>query len=285
LTSFSYLRATTFDCAILEGAALRNVTDAFTRKHLYMAAIAANLWRVPGLENINLWPLAALLFANYAAAGSALGRLFLPRSLAVLLGLALALSPLASSVLLLSLRDFAKSSVFLWAFVLMGLALSARDRCKLLAVGVGLGLVSGLGSGFRGDVALTQSLGILVVLFGTWRGPVALPGRVLAALGCFVIALPLMAPLRAEVSTAQGGRWMQGMSEPFRHRLRLAPAPYDLGERYSDELTFSGIAADLRRIDPAGYTPPRASQASTPSRCGIRVPMFCSGRRCSWPIR
>jgi len=57
LTDFSYLRATTFDCAVLEGAALRNVTDAFTRKHLYMAAIAANLWRVPGLENINLWPL------------------------------------------------------------------------------------------------------------------------------------------------------------------------------------------------------------------------------------
>ena len=39
---------------------------------------------------------------------------------------------------------------------------------------------------------------------------------------------------------------MQGATEPFRAFLALRPAPYALGHAYSDELTFSGIAAEER---------------------------------------
>jgi hypothetical protein len=42
---------------------------------------------------------------------------------------------------------------------------------------------------------------------------------------------------------------MEGLSEPFRTYLDLGPAPYDFGQRYSDELVLSSIAAELRPGD------------------------------------
>lgn len=253
LWNFTVHIAPRFDCALLEGVPLESSMGDSTRVHLYMAWTASSLWRLLGVETRSLWPLAAALSALYATAGFALGRLFLNRYAAGAIGLLLAVSPLANSVLETSLRDYAKGPFFLWGLVLLVLALRARRSMALAGVGVALGVVIGIGAGFRSDVTALIPLVLLVLTLGQLRGPVPWLGRGLAVAAFLGVVLTLMAPLRANVHGFLGAVWMQGASEPFRYRLRLAPAPYDLGERYSDELTYSSIGADLRRDDPAGY--------------------------------
>jgi hypothetical protein len=253
LWSFTIHAAPAFDCALLDGVALEGGIGDNTRVHFYMAWAASMLWRLLGVTTAALWPLAATLVALYATAGFVLGRLFLPRLAAAAIGLLLAASPLANSVLETSLRDYAKAPFFLWAIVLLVLALRAEGGWRLAGLAAALGGVIGLGAGFRSDVTALVPIGILILTLGQWRGPVPLLGRAIALLLFLAVTLTLMAPLRANVQGFLGAIWMQGASEPFRYRLRLAPAPYELGERYSDELTYASIGADLRRPDPAGY--------------------------------
>lgn len=253
LWNFAIQIAPRFDCALLDGVPLESSIGDSTRVHLYMAWAASTLWSLLGVETRSLWPLAAGLSALYATAGFALGRLFLNRYAAGAIGLLLAVSPLANSVLETSLRDYAKGPFFLWGLVLLVLALRARRSMGLAGVAAALGLVIGIGVGFRSDVTALIPIALLILTLGQLRGPVPWLGRGLAVVVFLGVAITLMAPLRANVQGFLGAIWMQGASEPFRYRLRLAPAPYDLGERYSDELTYSSIGADLRRDDPAGY--------------------------------
>jgi len=253
LWNFTIHVAPQFDCALLDGVPLEGAIGDNTRVHLYMAWTASTLWRLFGVETRSLWPLAAGLSALYATAGFVLGRLFLNRYAAGAIGLLMAVSPLANSVLETSLRDYAKGPFFLWSLVLLVLALRARRSIRLAGVAAALGVVIGIGAGFRSDVTALIPIVLLILTLGQLRGPVPWPGRVVAVIAFLGVAVTLMAPLRANVQGFLGAIWMQGASEPFRYRLRLAPAPYDLGDRYSDELTYSSIGADLRRANPAAY--------------------------------
>lgn len=253
LLSFTTLATSTFDCGNLQGVPLEGSYGSNTQVHLYLAWAASTLWRIGGLKLAALWPLSATLAGLYAAGGYALGRQFLPRAAALAIGLLLTVSPLANSTLELSIRDYSKAPFLIWAITLLVLALRARTGRSLTLLGAALGAVIGVGAGFRSDLAVMVPITLAILTFGQWRGPVRIMGRFAAVAAFLIVALALMAPLRANVQGFFGAIWLQGMSEPFRYRLRLAPAPYDLGERYSDELAYSSIGADLRRSDPAAY--------------------------------
>ena len=253
LLDFLVLRRGAFECALLDGVAGTGGLGAMARAHLYLVAPVIALWSAFGVSYASLWPLAAALHGAMAAAGFALGRLFLPRCAAVALGLVLAASPLATSVLALSIRDHAKAAFFLWALVLIVLALRARTGRRLVVLGAALGAVVGFGAGFRGDINVLLPVGLLVLTLGQWRGPVPVRARLAAAGTNLAVALALIVPLSSGAGGATGALWLQGATEPFRWHLRLPPPRYDLGERYSDELTYSAIGADLRRPDPAAW--------------------------------
>jgi len=266
LWNFLIMAAPSFDCAMLDGVPLEAGIGDGTRFHLYMAWVASWLWRILGLEVVNLWPLAAVLAGFYAAGCFVLARLFLPRIAACLVGMLVIVSPLANSVLETSLRDYAKAPFLIWALVLVVLAMRTRISRALLCIAAGLGAIIGIGTGFRSDLPSMIPIALIVLTLGQWGGPVPLKARIVAATLLLVLSTGLMAPLRANVQGFFGGIWMQGATEPFRYRLRLAPAPYDLGDRYSDELTYSSIAADMRRRDAATYDqnegrPTRRTQA------------------------
>ena len=253
LHDFLYLGSSSFDCGVLDGVPSTGGLNAMARAHLYLLSLVIALWSIGGVSYVALWPLAAALHGAYVAAGYALGRLFLPRWAAVVLALLLAVSPLATAVLAASIRDYAKAPFLLWSLVLLVLALRAGTARRLLMLGAGLGAVVGLGAGFRGDIVEIFPLGVFALTLGQWRGAVPIAGRLCAAAAFLVLSALLMAPLKVGVNGAAGALWMQGATEPYRWQLHLPPAPYDLGERYSDELTYSGISADLRRPDPAGF--------------------------------
>lgn len=204
-------------------------------------------WRLAGITQMGLWPLAALLGAAQGAAALLAARLFLPRLAALPVALLVLLSPVALGMMFM-LRDFSKAPFFL--AVVAGLVLAARARGwrpLLLAAG-GVGAFAGAGFGLRQDLGLFLWLGpafLLAAVAGGWR-------RRLAAAAAMACAMLLLAAPQLLVGNAgnAGSPALQGATEPFRAFLALRPAPYALGHAYRDELTLSAIAAVERPLRP-----------------------------------
>lgn len=259
--------AAVFDCASIPADAITGPPGFFFSVQLYSSWVTAFLWRLLGPSQAAIWPLAALLYAAYGIGSFLVSRLFLNRPLATIAAIALVLSPVAIGMLFM-LRDFSKAPFILLALCLMLRAARAPARAALF-LAPAAGMMAGLGYGFRTDLAILLPLGLLFLGF-TPRLGLAARGGVLAgfAAGFLLLAAPILA-------LGYGGNGgflvMQGATEPFRGFLGLRPAPYALGQAYSDELTLSGIAAAERprhpdwdsREPPAFYGFSQATSMST----------------------
>ncbi len=247
-SDFLFLKVTSLDCAALGVPAAIDSPSLFTQAHLYLAFVVSTLWRISSVKYQNLWPLVALLAGGYAAAGFAVLRLFFGRLFATGGGLVLSLSPVTLSMIAL-LRDFSKGLFIVWAIVLLLLARRARSRNSLLARASLAGVVVGIGYGFRSDPILLLPIGVLFLVigleWGTWKIRAGAVGLFIAS--TLLFASPL---LFTQKQLGFGTIFMEGMSEPFRIDLDLGAAPYAVGQRYSDELVLSSVAAELRPKDP-----------------------------------
>jgi hypothetical protein len=236
-----------FDCALIVPDAPTGPPGFFFLSELYLSWVVAALWRLLGPTQMAIAPLAVLLGAGYATGAYALARLFLGRVLAIVAGLALALSPVAIG-LILSLRDFSKGPFFLWGIALLVLTARAPTARRGLPLAVATGVIVGVGYGFRADVGILLPIGLafqlLVSRLRWWAHAAVLTGY---AAGFLLLAAPILA-------LGNGGNVgslvMQGATEPFRAFLGLRPALYALGQTYSDELTLSSIAASERPRHP-----------------------------------
>jgi hypothetical protein len=253
LLDFLFVRSPTFDCAALAAVTDTLPAGPMANDHLYLALVVAALWRWFGVAYHALWPLMALLHGGYAVGGFVLGRLFFGRWTSLLIGIALATSPAAISMLSL-LRDYSKAPFIIWSMVLLVLAIRERRALQLIALSIGLGVLVGIGTGFRGDVMIMFPIGVLLIAIGQRGVPFRI--RLTASTVFAVTALLAAAPLGGggiSVAHGDGAHLMQGATEPFRAHLGLSPTSYDFGTSYSDELTLGSIAADLRRIAPLEY--------------------------------
>jgi hypothetical protein len=101
----------------------------------------------------------------------------------------------------------------------------------------------GIGCGFRADLIILLPIGVVSLLIAFERRLLAI--RTIAA--CVYVAVALISAfpiLSAGNSGTHGSVIIQGMSDPFRNYLKLVPAIYSFGDKYSDELVLSSIAAD-----------------------------------------
>lgn len=253
LSDFLSLRATTFDCSLLDRSLALQPRGIFLKGHLYLASAVAALWRVSSIDYRNLWPLVSLLVGGYACGCFVLLRLFFGRIAAVAGAVVLTLSPVMLSMTIY-LRDYGKAPFFIWAIVLLVSAVRARSVRTMLSCAIGAGAIVGTGFGFRSDLMLLLPVGLLFLAVGlgprAWLrragGCAAFAGAVL------LLASPMLISGGAGGSSAGGSGFllMEGLSEPFRAYLDLGRAPYGFGDRYSDELVLSSIAAELRPGDP-----------------------------------
>jgi hypothetical protein len=248
LIDFLFGRTKTFDCTAL--GPLENLGPAgfFFRLHLYLCLSASALWRISSISYGNLWPLVGGLVGAYICGCYVLLRLFFKSWPAAAGALVLALSPAAFTEIVL-LRDYAKAPFFIWVLVLLICALRASAWRMTLLWSALAGAGVGIGFGFRSDVFILLPIGMLMLVLGL--GPKAWGLRA-AAIAAFAAATLLFAApiLKAGNAGGFGTLMMQGMTEPYRNYLGLGAAPYALGSRYSDELTLSSVAADLRPGDP-----------------------------------
>ena len=239
--------APSFDCASIPSDIATGPAGFFFRTQLYMSWVVAILWRVLGPAQTAVVPLAAVLGAGYATGCFAVARLFCGRVAASVAALALALSPVAIGMVYM-LRDYAKAPFFLWAIVLLVLAVRASTSRRALALAAAAGATAGVGYGFRADLGIMLPIGLVFVAIAARQ---RMRARV-ALVACYAAAyLVLAAPI---LGLGNGGNVgsliMQGATEPFRAFLDLRPALYTLGQKYSDELTLSGIAASERPRHP-----------------------------------
>jgi hypothetical protein len=233
----------TFDCTTIPADIATGPAGYFFKVQFYTSWIAALLWRFLGTSQMALAPYAAVLGAGYAAGGFVLARLFLPRLLALIAGLAIALSPVAIGQMF-SLRDFSKGPLLLWTIALLIIAVRTHSARRAARIATLAAVVAGIGFGFRPDLMIMLPLGSMFLLGAPrWK---LLPRAGIVGLYAGILVL-LAAPLLALGNGARVGSFvMQGATEPFRAFLALRSAPYALGDAYSDELTLSAIAAAER---------------------------------------
>jgi hypothetical protein len=248
LLEFLFGRITSLDCAALSASPSLGKSGYFFNSQFYLGWSVSALWRVTSVNYHNLWPLFSILVGGYASGCFVLLRLFFERWTATAGALVLMLSPVGLSMIVY-LRDYAKAPFFIWTIVLLILTLRARSWRTTVIRTFSAGVTLGVGFGFRSDIIILLPIGIATLALGI--GPSSLrrcAGGIMAfTFGTLLLASPIM------IGGNVGGFglfFMQGLSEPFRIYLGVGPAPYDFGARYSDELTLSSIAADLRASDP-----------------------------------
>jgi hypothetical protein len=248
LLDFLFGRLASLDCAALTATPSLGTSGYFFNTHLYLGWSVSTLWRLTSVNYRNLWPLFSILVGGYACGCFVLLRLFFGRWTATAGALVLMLSPVALSMIVY-LRDYAKAPFFIWTVVLLILALRARNWRMTIIWTFSAGVVLGIGSGFRSDIIILLPVGIGTLALGI--GPRAVRRCAIAIMAFVIGALFLASPILSGGSAGGFGIFlMQGLSEPFRISLGLGAAPYDFGAQYSDELTLSSVAADLRPSDP-----------------------------------
>ena len=253
LSDFLSLRSATFDCNLLDLSSALQTRGIFLQGHLYLASVVAALWKLFPIDYRSLWPLVALLVGAYASGCFVLLRLFFSMRAATAGAAVLALSPVMLSMTIY-LRDYGKAPFFIWSIVLLVWAARARSLRAMLSWVIAAGAIVGTGYGFRSDVIVMLPVGMLFLVIAL--GPRAWLRRASACAAYAFAAVLLAAPIL--ISGGAGGSnggssgflLMEGLSEPFRTYLGLGAAPYDFGQRYSDELVLSSIAAELRAGDP-----------------------------------
>ena len=154
-------------------------------------------------------------------------------------------------------RDYSKAPFFIWCLALLLLALRAGEKRKAIAFAAAAGVVLGIGFGFRADLLLLLPVGIVLLAVGSDAALHPLRQRALGVVTFTAISLVTALPIFAYgVDGSFAGFEIQGATKPFLRLLGVQSGSYDLGWAYSDELTLSGITADLR---PAG-TPATTEQ-------------------------
>lgn len=247
MLDFLFGRSPAFDCATI-GTAPQEPAGIFFRSQLYLGWTVSALWRLTSIRYSNLWPLVSALVGAYACGCFVLIRLFFARWPAAAGAALLTLSPVALSMVPY-FRDFSKAPFFIWAVAYLILTIRAESRRMALLWAALSGVAVGLGVGFRSDVFILLPLGIVAMVVGSGlkKWTIGIATTIVFVATSLLSASPLLGVGNAGSS---GTLLMQGLSDPFQSYLDLGPVPYSLGARYSDEITLSSVAADLRPADP-----------------------------------
>src|SRR5262245_16974190 len=251
-TLVSFLKGTlNFDCRDLASVGQLDHTSAVINAHLYLGFAVAACWRLLGVSYFSLAPLLGIFYGVYVTGCFVLLRLYIGRWSAVFATAILAISPIAV-IMLRNFRDFSKAPFIIWAIILLVLAVREQRPRHLIVIAGILGLVVGVGMGFRADLRLVALVAIIVLAFGLDRAALSLRTRLLAL---FIFsAVSIAIGLLASAKTPGMGLYvLQGAAEPFRKFIGVTKPDYDTGYLYFDAYTLASIGADLRRRDPDAW--------------------------------
>lgn len=244
------------DCNALPDHLATEPWSSFQQRQRYLIYAAGFLWRLLGVAWRALAPLYGLLYGLSAVALYAIFRLGMGRMLSTLATLLLVVSPIQLNNLL-RLRDYSKAP-----FILLGIALTswmilhARTPRRLLLAAAGMGILAGLGVGFRLDVVIMlPAFAVSVACFapppaGAWRVRVA--AVLLCAATYYAVSWPVTHALQTGMKYQD---FLLGLNDLYDSRLGVGGAPYQIGHRYFDREPMAILQAYATRFpdEPALY--------------------------------
>ncbi len=222
----------------------------FCQAHYYLMTAVGVVWRCFGIswQTVKLVPL--VLFV--AAAGFLYGlfRLGMGRLLACLFSLAVMCSPPMLGMTV-SIRDFSKAPFILGALYLSALlAVTPGSRRRTLGIAAVLGLLLGVGLGFRQDAMIALPPALAAAFFARGMAPlrwvrVAAPS---VLLGAFLLTgTPILRAINLDEGAVSSHTLFQGLSRETQSSFDFSGASYFLLPTPNDNLVHSVVNTHARR--------------------------------------
>ncbi|HEO70037.1 MAG TPA: hypothetical protein ENN80_02165, partial [Candidatus Hydrogenedentes bacterium] len=266
LDDFYALRSPEFDLSEIPADYEGNVVgDSYALMHYHLMRAMGWVWRVFGVSRRSVNILGMLLYALLMAAFYGFFRLGMGRALAVVCVAWLSLSP-ALLLVCPSIRDFSKAPFLIAAVGVLGCLVHREHSRRTFFTGAAVaGAITGIGFGFRQDVALAVPLGVAALAaFAPAHGEKKVSlrtGAVALFIALFVIVgwKPIQGT-RLDKGAASAQAFVQGVSQDAESRLDLGGASYVHHYSYSDLTDFSIINTYARRTGitdpmPGHFTP------------------------------
>lgn len=197
--------------------------------HRYLVYTTALFWRLFGISWRSLEPLLALMFGWSAAAVYGIMRLGMRRTLAIGLTTLFMISP-AMLIILSELRDFSKAPFILTTILILGRLLTHPcTHRRYIFLSALVGLVMGIGMGFRQDILVYAPLSAVVVFFSRlYDHSKTILYRGLAVLLCMIGFVALSLPMFNAMKGAASADFslIQGFSIKRLDSLGIVPASY-----------------------------------------------------------
>ncbi len=214
-----------------------------TWKYLLLAVAAT--WWLAGVSWSAVHWLSAFLLGLTAVSAYAALRLASGRVVSIVGALLVISSPL-HVLHVLQLRDYVKAPFMITIALLLVVLVTRRlPLASLLGWSLAVGVVLGVGMGFRNDLLIAVPAFVVAVTFASFRVPGRLPLRLVAGLGIgaagsLVAAAPVMGAYAPGGGAGMSHVALLGMAAPFDQALGIAPSSiYRFGHPYND----SGVAA------------------------------------------
>lgn len=223
------------DCAALPADLATQPWESFQRRQRYLIHAVGLLWRATGVSWAALAPLNGALHAASALALFALFRLAAGPWLAGVATWLMLLSPIQLHHLP-RLRDYSKAPFLLAGIAILGwMLLRARTPRRLLGGAAALGLVAGVGVGFRMDVIMLLPPALVVIALFAPRAAGGLRVRAAAMLLCLAAYYGVSWPVTRALETGMKYQdFLLGLNDLYDSRLGTGDAPYQVGHRYLD---------------------------------------------------
>lgn len=212
---------------------------------LYMLYTVGTIWRFLGVSWDSLLPLFGIFCGSVTVTTYYIFRLVTNRFLAAIVAIFLTLSPF-NLLFLPDLRDYSKAPFILGSVACLGalikLDLSTRRQNLLVT---SLGIMLGIGLGFRKDVIICIPPAIIVFLLllpgnplKQWRKRTSV--AILFLCSFLLTAWPLLSAMREKGGTT-AHVLILGLMEPFDKSLGIGGAPYSFGQEYLDAYVYSQV--------------------------------------------
>ena len=220
--------------------------------HLYLLYVVAAFWWLFGISWSSLEPLAAIMLGWNAAAAYGLFRLGMGRVISLVCAVIFTLSP-PILIMLPNLRDFSKAPFILTVILLLIYLVKAKPSLSRLAVYLPLlGLLIGVGMGFRQDIIIFIPPAILVACISLYRAGNASLLRRCAVAALFLVCLfgtasPMLG--RMEGGAQPYHPLVQGYSMKRMESLGIEPAAYAPLASGQDNYVFSVLYDYYRRVN------------------------------------
>lgn len=267
MSAFLSLERGTLSCEAVPRALHPNPNPP-TRTWYHLFVTVAAVWRVTGISWAAIDGIAAVMMSISAVCVYAIFRLWIPAVLAVPLAV---ISILPGLRYLLYLRDLGKAP-FILASLLVVAWLASRDltRSRFFTVMIGIGLLLGVGYGFRPDVviglpliAATATLFRPAPLRRIWLGGVL--GSLLMAAAFVLAARPVFSAFSSNVGGCHWHFSLLGLSDESTRQLALPRGNVSWLPHPDDLIAWRSVESYAERVlaSPAvGYCTPAYDRVS-----------------------